>query len=320
MQDKKMTQKERRAASDAKIIRSAIKCFGEDGYTHSTIVNIAKGAGVTGGLLVQRFESKEKLLTEAYRNVVHKITEDIPDANNFIFVLIRNLDNIKRLSKDDPAAFDFLKMIFNSSDLPEGFISSREEGFKEIHLYRTMIDAQNKGIIAKGDPQILFYSFVIQVFFQIELTQKYGLPFPEDDYFFRTFSIADDEKVRTTKRKEKLLDLILRDCVSLTFIDIKNNCVEEMVEPPEIRKILDVNDAQGTIFRVIEEGVCERDKNRIHRFTDFSTISERMKDVNYLIEYFIDVNGNKMAYTLGSVKRDSEGTVLELLAAVRIVL
>jgi AcrR family transcriptional regulator len=64
------TQEERNAKSGRAIIRAAIELFARQGYMRTTISQVGKTAGYTGGLVSHRFGTKEALL----KAVVHHMS------------------------------------------------------------------------------------------------------------------------------------------------------------------------------------------------------------------------------------------------------
>ena len=70
------TQEERKAASERRIMRAAIELFAKQGYLKTTLIEIGKAAGYTGGLVSHRFGSKEKLLQAVVNSTVSRFLED----------------------------------------------------------------------------------------------------------------------------------------------------------------------------------------------------------------------------------------------------
>ena len=56
------TQEERKAESERQIIRAARELFAKQGYLRTTLNEVGKAAGYTGGLVTHRFGSQEGLL------------------------------------------------------------------------------------------------------------------------------------------------------------------------------------------------------------------------------------------------------------------
>jgi len=70
------TQEERKAESERKIIRAAIDLFARQGYMRTTINQVGKAAGYTGGLVSHRFGSKEALLKAVVQRMSSRYLHD----------------------------------------------------------------------------------------------------------------------------------------------------------------------------------------------------------------------------------------------------
>ena len=73
---KRRTQEERKAESEREIIRAASKLFAEQGYLRTTLNEVGKAAGYTGGLVSHRFGSKEGLLRAVVKNATGRFQAD----------------------------------------------------------------------------------------------------------------------------------------------------------------------------------------------------------------------------------------------------
>jgi AcrR family transcriptional regulator len=73
---KTRTQEERKAESVRRIIRAAVELFAKQGYLKTTLIDVGKAAGYTGGLVSHRFGSKEGLLNAVIDNATSRFLED----------------------------------------------------------------------------------------------------------------------------------------------------------------------------------------------------------------------------------------------------
>ena len=73
---KRRTQEERKAESERRILRAAIELFARQGYLKTTLIEVGKAAGYTGGLVSHRFGSKEGLLNAVIENASRRFFED----------------------------------------------------------------------------------------------------------------------------------------------------------------------------------------------------------------------------------------------------
>jgi len=75
------TQEERKAESERKIIRAAIRIFAKQGYLRTTLNQVGEEAGYTGGLVSHRFGSKAGLLQAVIKSIGTRFMKDqIGDA------------------------------------------------------------------------------------------------------------------------------------------------------------------------------------------------------------------------------------------------
>ena len=72
----KRTQEERKAESERRIIRAAVELFAKQGYLKTTLIEVGKAAGYTGGLVSHRFGSKVGLLNAVIDNASKRFFED----------------------------------------------------------------------------------------------------------------------------------------------------------------------------------------------------------------------------------------------------
>lgn len=319
MAEKAKTRKEQRAESDARIIVSAIKSFGQVGYTNSTMVEIAQGAGVTGGLLVQRFETKEKLFMTAYQTVMNKYISNPDYSESLTKSLISLLDEIKELKKTDVDAFAFLKTVLNSSDLPDGYVTVKRELFEKRYIYKRIVEAQKKGLVPKGDCFNLLQAFLVQAFNQVDICNKYDVPCPEDDYFLRIIRFTDEEKIRINKQKEAIHDSLCKTFDILIYVDVEHNTSEIMRQPQFLEKYSFHEDAVEGAKIFIDTSVAKEDKEKVREYLDFSTLDERMKGRKVLVECIRSVNGELYLHSLIPVRTSKEGKITELLAGMQLI-
>lgn len=70
------TQAERTATAHRRMIRAAMRLIARQGYTKTTLAQVGKEAGYTGGLVSHHFGSKEGLLRELVGRIAGRFYED----------------------------------------------------------------------------------------------------------------------------------------------------------------------------------------------------------------------------------------------------
>ena len=73
---RRRTQAERTATAHRKMIRAATKLIARQGYTKTTLSQVGKEAGYTGGLVSHHFGSKDGLLLETVQHLSQRFRED----------------------------------------------------------------------------------------------------------------------------------------------------------------------------------------------------------------------------------------------------
>ena len=73
---RRRTQAERRATANRRMLRAAIKLISRQGYTKTTLAQVGREAGYTGGLVSHHFGSKEGLLRELVTRAAGRFYED----------------------------------------------------------------------------------------------------------------------------------------------------------------------------------------------------------------------------------------------------
>jgi AcrR family transcriptional regulator len=94
------TREEQREQSQHRIIEAGLRLFSENGYGSTSIRQIARGAGISLGLLYNYYESKEDLL----KSVIHECRRDV--VTSFEETLDQNITD---LSEFLPTVFAMVK-------------------------------------------------------------------------------------------------------------------------------------------------------------------------------------------------------------------
>ncbi|UBM60355.1 TetR/AcrR family transcriptional regulator [Marinilongibacter aquaticus] len=76
----KIENEQIRKVSRSKIIETALKLFGNNGFASTSIATIAQEAGISKGLMYNYFESKEQLLEAIIKDVIEKTEQLFGDV------------------------------------------------------------------------------------------------------------------------------------------------------------------------------------------------------------------------------------------------
>lgn len=184
MKDHLTTRDEKRIESDAKILRATIEVIADKGYTNANIREIANVAGVTSGLITQRFSTKENLLTHAIYST-HTVWMDrsIPkdyDIEDLLRGIIREL--LKIYDNDEPV-FRFLQVISGSTDIPLNVIYKQRDFFIGGGINRVMTEAQKEGRLLEGNTAVLYNIFFCNTIRLIADFKRAWLDVPDEEFF-----------------------------------------------------------------------------------------------------------------------------------------
>lgn len=195
MMNENLTLREKkRIESDERILRAAAKIFGSMGYSRATLTDIAAEAGVSQGLVSQRFGSKENLLCETFKQT--QIFSFFDEKNcHMPEVFFTMLDHLKQEVTEKPDWFRFLSMIHTGTDdIPESFADLLKEQFTATPLYSAIREAQEQEDLPEGDPWDIFRVFFRNATNLIGWHSEFGLPMPENETFLYAIQYSHRQK------------------------------------------------------------------------------------------------------------------------------
>ena len=187
-------REKKRIESDERILQAAAKVFGSMGYSRATLTDIASEAGVSQGLVSQRFGSKEKLLCETFKQtqILYYFDEKNCHVPEVFFTM---LDHLKQEVTEKPDWFRFLSMIHTGTDdIPESFADLLKEQFTATPLYSAILEAQEQEDLPEGDPWNLFRVFFRNATNLIGWHNEFGLPMPENETFLYAIQYSRRQK------------------------------------------------------------------------------------------------------------------------------
>ena len=194
MKDHLTTRDEKRIESDAKILRATIEVIANKGYTNANIREIANVAGVTSGLITQRFSTKEKLLIHAIYST-HTVWMDhsIPDDLNVEILLRGIIKELLRVYDRDETVFKFLQVISSSTDIPLNVTYKQRDFFIGSGINKVMTEAQKEGRLLEGNTAVLYNIFFCNTIRLIADFKRAWLDVPDEEFFLSLISRKKDE-------------------------------------------------------------------------------------------------------------------------------
>lgn len=212
-----LTQRgKRRIDTDEKILQAAMHQFGEKGFTSASLTDIAAEAGVSQGLVSQRFESKENLLEAAFKATpaasfflsasAGKAADTANDsASGQSAALLSIVTALKKEQRTDRRRFAFTAMLYTARDVPESFTALSHKLYQGTVLPALFKKAPGDGSLSspsKGDSYHLFLVFYRNALAVIRDCAETGIPQPDDSYFLKVLGLTagpgDGSPVTTT--------------------------------------------------------------------------------------------------------------------------
>lgn len=203
MESKLNLKEQKRADSDERILNAAAKIFGTMGYSRTTLAMIAEEAGVSQGLVSQRFFSKENLLNEVFDQTL-VLTFDEEESRHMPNTYYILLDHFKLQARERPDWYSFISMIHTGKDTPDSFNRHAREVFDVTPLRSALEEAQARDELPAGDPWDIFRVFYRNSTNLIGWYQQFGLPMPEN-YFF-LYAIQYTGRKKEAEEKLRLKD------------------------------------------------------------------------------------------------------------------
>lgn len=178
---------ERRKATDERIYRAAIEEFGRRGYVNTTLSNIAKSAGITPGLIVQNFGSKEELYRKISLDItdrIYRLFSDLTDDwHNRCVTIVRRLKEQLELHENAIVYLDFYVSLITSLDTPDDVLNELYEMYNRSPVELLIRGGQEAGDVIEGDPYSLHSLFWTTLYNTIQICYNNRLDYPDDEWF-----------------------------------------------------------------------------------------------------------------------------------------
>ena len=184
-----VTMAERRKATDEKIYKAAVIEFGENGYSNTTLASVAKQSGITPGLIVQNFGSKENLYRKIALDIVKRIQQELADYSTTWELRCKStVENTIKMLNENPWTIHYLKFyisLLTSLDTPEDVIRELLDYYHKAPVDRIIKDAQEKGEVIEGDPYAVHSLFWINMINTICFCYTNKLDYPPTSWFLQ---------------------------------------------------------------------------------------------------------------------------------------
>ena len=311
--DKTLTLREqKRIESDNKILRATISLVGKNGYTATSIRDIAKEAGVTSGLITQRFESKENLVLQALY-ITNQVWRDlyIPEDMTAYRMLTRIIFDAKNMYENDTEAFEFIYMMSISTDAPNTFQVLQKDVFYERGIYRALKQAQDEGKLPDGNLAVMYNIFVCNALRLIRDYRRAGLKMPKGENFLTLIQYKDPIEEEHQLFRNNAFESIANTFINVFYINVNTGeyRVAKIIEGIE-QYVEKYQDAQKFLDEVCDIKVDIKHRKAIKEFVDLSTVMERLGDKRLIVKDYIGIDKTTYKITFISVLDEPDKEVV----------
>lgn len=136
----------------AKVLRSAVHEFTENGYRGATVKMIADGAGVSVGAVMKYYGSKEELLISIMEKytLTGIFTNCVSTEPYDVFSLY--LDYLRKVLREDPDHFEFCTNLYMSYNLPKTVYERLVSEFYGSPIEKAIIESQRRNELPACSP------------------------------------------------------------------------------------------------------------------------------------------------------------------------
>jgi AcrR family transcriptional regulator len=189
----RLSQAERVAMSDEKMINAAIELILETGKDKLTLKEVGERAGYSRGLASMRFGSKEELfkrILHAHREGVNKTIKDFTAGTQGLNAILCRIDSVEHMLTSDPQNVKAIYTLwFDSLDAPSVPSLLRKELIKYNSQSRNELTSVLNDGIANGEfpSQLDVHQFVIDYYCRIYGLMYQWLVSPEEVDLSKSF-------------------------------------------------------------------------------------------------------------------------------------
>ena len=183
------TMAERRKNTDDRIYRAAVVEFGKNGYANTTLSTIAKASGITPGLIVQNFGSKEELYRKITMNIIRRLNDEFSSySKDWEERCTAIIEYVKRSLLTYPNAIDYLRFyisLMKSLDTPDDIIKDLYTVYDNSPVSQMISEGQKNGEVMEGDPYAIHSLFWFNMFEVICHCFMHKLDYPPNEWFLQ---------------------------------------------------------------------------------------------------------------------------------------
>jgi len=199
------------------ILKASIFVFGKNGYKDASFTEISKNAGITKGLIVQRFGSKELLFTRLFNDILISNFPNLDKPSELDEGLTSIVYYVKNMSKESQNNSKFCLTALNSlEELPRECLKKLHAIFDGSRFCRILNAQIAQGNVIAENAFDTFLSFLIKCFdLTIDFCEK-DLIFASNDIYLKLFKQLDalDEAKFGSNDENNVFEKILNNTFS----------------------------------------------------------------------------------------------------------
>ena len=186
-------KKDMREASNRRMLDAALTEFAENGYSRALLGNIAKNAGVSNGMVTQRFKGKENLYNSVFLDIISTYLSRHRGDESLYGMLTMLVEDIKHDAAADGERFIFLSDLLLSKDAPVSSTEQAKALFESSYLCRKLKEGIKDGYIVSGEPFEIMKSFLVSVVGITKYFTEFSVALPETENYMALLSPKDSK-------------------------------------------------------------------------------------------------------------------------------
>ncbi|MBP1556096.1 MAG: TetR/AcrR family transcriptional regulator [Oscillospiraceae bacterium] len=287
---------EQREASNRRILDSALNEFAEKGFSRALLIDIARNANVSNGMVTQRFNGKDNLYNQVFIDLVTIYLRKFNENDSLYKMLNTIVDDIKTGAEENTKNFTFISDLLLSKDSPVNSFDQIRKTFEASPLSGRIAEGVEHGLIRKGDPFDIIRTFLVSA---VGIAKSYSgtsVGLPASSGFLSLLAPSDrqlsgDPDYLRSRLTESLISQLSYEYEAVVLVNLDTNTfvITKAVGPfsdfkPERELSFDKN-----IKRYADSFVHPDDRKRYRDFMKRSSLLRRFNpDEQLSISYRVN--------------------------------
>ena len=289
-------KEEQRLASNRRILDSALAEFAQKGFSRALLIDIARNAKVSNGMVTQRFNGKDNLYNQVFVDMVTTYLTKFTEKDSLHSMLTTLVDDIKTGAETGTESFIFVSDLLLSKDSPVNSFELIKEVFKRSALCDKVIDGVSNGLIRQGDPFEIMRMFLVSAVGIAKSFSGTTAGMPATSGFLSLLApsdrqLSDDQDYLKARLTEGLISQLSYEYEAVALVNLESSI---FVITKAIGPFADFKPERGLSFdknikRYADSFVHPDDRKRYRDFMKKSNLLKRFDpDRQLTISYRID--------------------------------